>query len=234
MKYKGIDIKIDIDETDGESPRNWSNLGYFITCDRDYWSPDRIDWLEKIVKDTGDEATSQADHIERITNAVNETGEKVLAVYPVVKYEHSGIVYRLGTQHGFDYSNNGFYIVTEKTAKELGTDPKDFEKMIKDEIETYNHYVNGEIYGFTLIDEITGEEIGSCWGYYGSDHEKSGLMETAKSEIDYYIKHSKAKAHAEYKAKQMTNTTLGELLGNSNETIKRNAMSILKILQKNK
>ena len=59
-------------------------------------------------------------------------------------------------------------------------------------------------------------------------------METAKSEIDYYIKHSKAKAHAEYKAKQMTNTTLGELLGNSNETIKRNAMSILKILQKNK
>lgn len=41
-----------------ESPREWSNLGYFITVDRNYNSPDKHEILRNIVEKTGEEASS--------------------------------------------------------------------------------------------------------------------------------------------------------------------------------
>lgn len=171
------------------SPREWSNLGYFITCDRNYHSPDRNETIEGVVKRTGEEAGSQAEHIEMIKKEMEENGERVLAIYPVVKYEHSGIVYRLGTMHGFDYSNNGFYIITEKTAKELGTDEKDFEKVIKQELEVYNQYANGEVYQFCLYDN-DGEIEDSCGGFYNIEDIREHLPEEWSNEdLTEYIKY---------------------------------------------
>ena len=144
-----------------ESPRVWSNLGYFITCDRNYYSPDRNETIEAIVKQTGNEARSQAEHIELIKKEMKENGEKVLAIYPIVKYEHGGVVYKIGTIHGFDYSNNGFYIITEKTQEEMGTSKKDFEKVVKQELEVFNKWVNGEVYQYCLFDD-DGEVVDSC------------------------------------------------------------------------
>jgi len=232
QNYKGFTIDIQIDKTP-QSPREWSNLGYFITVDRNYQSPDNKLHYIDIVKDTGNRATSQTEHIKLIKQDIEATGdEKVLAVYPITKYEHSGVVYSLGTAHGFDNSNNGFYIITDKSQKETGTLKKDWEKVIKDELETYNAYANGEVYGFTATDPETGEEIGSCWGYYDSDHETNGLLEMAKGEIDHYIKHTMASARLKHEQNTLTDKTLGQLLGHANETIRRNATSILKQLQK--
>lgn len=122
-------------DTDGMSPREDSNLGYFITNDRNYHSPDRNERLERIVATTGDEADNRDHHMELITKAIEtETDEKVLAIYPIVKYEHGGVSYRRGTAHGFDYSNNGFYIITDKTQSEVGT-PAERLEHLRGEIE---------------------------------------------------------------------------------------------------
>jgi hypothetical protein len=167
-----LEIRYDCDPT---SPREWSNLGYFITVDRDYHSPDMNETLERIVKDTGEEATSQAEHIKMIKKEVeNELDEKVLKIYPIVKYEHGAVVYSLGEMHGFDYSNNGFYIVTDKTQKELGTPESSFEKVIREELNIYNKYANGEVYCFTLYDD-KGEVEDSCCGFYSLDDIKEQL-----------------------------------------------------------
>jgi hypothetical protein len=171
-----------------DSPREWSNLGYFITCDRNYYSPDRHEVLETIVKRTGQEATSQAEHIKLIKIAINSLGgDKVKAIYPICKYEHSGVVYKLGSFSGFDYSNNGFYIITDKTAKELGVKPKDYEKVIKDELEVYNKYANGEVYQYCLYDD-NGEVVESCGGFYNIDDIKAELPDEWKDENlqEYY------------------------------------------------
>lgn len=81
-------LEISYDEF-SESPREWSNLGYFITVGRNYYSPDRNETLERIVKETGEQATSQENHIELIKEVFeDEVQEKVLAIYPVVRYEH--------------------------------------------------------------------------------------------------------------------------------------------------
>jgi len=182
-------LEIQYDE-DCESPREWSNLGYFITVDSRYNSPDKNKELEDIIKETGEEATSQENHMEMIkTDYEWENSEnKVIAIYPISKYEHSGISYSLGTAHGFDYSNNGFYIITTETQKEMGTKKKDFERVIQSELDLYNKWCNGEVYGYTLYDDKGGIED-SCWGFYDLEHIREELPEEYKEEDlqDYLI-----------------------------------------------
>ena len=172
------------------SPREWSNLGYFITVDRNYNSPDEQGkHRQDIIKETGERATSQDEHIKLIKESWKmTTDEKVIAIYPVVKYEHSAVVYRLGTAHGFDYSNNGFYIITDKTVKEVGVKKKDYEKVIEDELEVYTKWCNGECYQFCLYNE-QGEVDDTCGGFYDIDDIKDHLSDEWKDEdlSDYLI-----------------------------------------------
>ena len=171
------------------SPREWSNLGYFIVISKRYNSPDKNDFLYNIIKNTGDVANNQKHHIELIKEEIESSiNEKVLAIYPISTYEHSGINYSLGNRHGFDYSNNGFYIVTDKTKAELGVEEKDFEAVIKAELEIYNQYCNGEVYRFELYDE-EGNIVDSCSGFYSIDEIKEYLHEEFQDEDleEYFI-----------------------------------------------
>ena len=70
--------------------------------------------------------------------------------------------------------------------KEGFTDEQALE-YLKEEVETYNQYLSGEIYGFELYTLEACETCGhmektegnSCWGFYGHDHKKSGLLDCA-------------------------------------------------------
>lgn len=56
---------------------------------------------------------------------------------------------------------------------------------IVSEIETYQQWLNGECYSFS----IEGDDFEDrCSGYYGNDHEASGLLESAKESIDCHLK----------------------------------------------
>lgn len=174
-------LKIKNDECPS-SPREWSNLGYFIVISKRYNSPDENDFLFNIIKNTGDIADNQKHHIELIKEEIESSiNEKVLAIYPISTYEHSGINYSLGNRHGFDYSNNGFYIVTDKTNAELGVKEEDFEKVIKAELDIYNQYCKGEVYEFVLYDE-EGNIVDSCGGFYSIDEIKEYLPEEFEGE----------------------------------------------------
>ena len=168
-------------DSDAESPRRWSNLGYFITVDSNYHSPDENATMEDIVKDTGNEADNQEHHMKLIKEEIEDTGEKVLAIYPITKYEHSGVSYSLGTAHGFDNSNNGFYIITEKSQADIGTKKKDFEKCINGELDVYNKWANGEAFAFTLFNK-DGEMEDSCCGFFELDEIKAYLPKEWKDE----------------------------------------------------
>lgn len=176
-------------DENGWNPREDSNLGYFITKDRYYQSPDDHGDFMEIMEEMGEIATDQKNHIDLMKKEIkNRLNTKVLAIYPVVKYEHSGICYSLGEKHGFDYSNNGFYIITKESQEEMGTPKKYFEKVIKEEIEMYNKYVNGETYRFTLFNE-DGELEDQCSGYYNIEDIKSELPKDWQKENmeDYFI-----------------------------------------------
>ena len=54
-------------------------------------------------------------------------------------------------------------------------------------IETYNQYCNGEVYGY-ITEGPDGEDIDSCWGFYGWDDRKNDMMDQARSSIDHWLK----------------------------------------------
>ena len=164
------------------SPRDWSNLGYFIVVSRRYDSPDKNQFFIDIINSTSEIANNQNHHIELIKKEIeSNTNERVLSIYPISQYDHSGVCYSLGNKKGFDYSNNGFYIVTDKTSAELGVKPEDFEEVIKDELKIYNKYCSGEIYDFVLYDE-EGNIKDSCGGFYSIDEIKEYLPEEFQDE----------------------------------------------------
>lgn len=55
----------------------------------------------------------------------------------------------------------------------------------------YSAWAWGDVYGYAISTEE--EEIDSCFGFYGCDHEKSGLMEYAKNAIDCQIHSQRVK-----------------------------------------
>jgi hypothetical protein len=176
-------------DNDTESPRKWDNLGYFITSESKYTSPDKDERLIKIVIDTGETARNLKEHIELIKESYDDNDDKIIAIYPVTRYEHSGVSYQLGEKHGFDYSNCGFYIVTKESQKVTGTSKGLFEKTIKAELEIYNKWFNGEVYSYILYDR-NGEIKDSCGGFYDIEDIQEILpKEWAKENLtDYMVK----------------------------------------------
>ena len=75
----------------------------------------------------------------------------------------------------------------EKRSKKI------IEKYLQGEVETYNQYINGEVYGFIIEDENGNPvEDGSCWGFYDT---KDAIAE-AKSIVDYEVKQRKEEVPA--------------------------------------
>ena len=66
---------------------------------------------------------------------------------------------------------------------------KTAKSVLEGESEMIRQWIDGEVYGYTV--EKDGEHIDSCWGFYGFDHEASGLLDSAKPAIDSEIEESK-------------------------------------------
>lgn len=85
------------------------------------------------------------------------------------------------------------YVSKEKLIEEYGSvDDETIAKAMsymKGELETFNHYLEGEVFGFVVQDmKSEDDHVDSCWGFYGYDHKESGLYEQAKDAVDYLAK----------------------------------------------
>ena len=102
-----------------------------------------------------------------------------LVSLPLWLYDHSGITISCGDRV-YPYNDrwdSGLvgWIIYAKQAED-GEDWREraFARM-RAEVEEYDHYLQGEVYGFTIYEN--GEEIDSCWGYYGDDLAKNGILD---------------------------------------------------------
>ncbi len=78
-------------------------------------------------------------------------------------------------------------IATPEWLKLTGVTPENAKEQLEQAIKLYGDWAWGNVYGYTLEDE-NGEEVeGSCWGFYGWDHEKSGLLESAREAIECHL-----------------------------------------------
>jgi hypothetical protein len=126
-----------------------------------------------------------------------------LVLINVYMYEHSGIVLSSSPLLSpWDSGQLGVYFLTpEEIEKEFGGDKEKARNYLEVSLATYGDYLSGAVFGIDSITapvtvcescgtEIEGgkieEQESSVWGFYGGDHEKSGLLESARNCIELH------------------------------------------------
>lgn len=184
LEYKGYTIKV-IPEECPESPREWDNLSIWH-C-----------WHKKV--DLGDEnynLNRQAD-VDDLKKTLRQAKSNNDVVMPLYIYQHSGIVLSLTPfSCQWDSGQVGYVIIPrEKILAEFMPGKKRLsaknreraEKVAAGEIETYNQYACGDVYGYKIIDSDD-EEVESCWGFYGEDNGTDNVMNEGKTVVDHITK----------------------------------------------
>jgi len=198
QEYKGCKVKL-YQDPDPQDPREDDNLGKMVCFHKRYNLGDKTDLTS--------DSFEGWEELEQYL--IRERGAEVIA--PLYMYEHSGISIKIGSFYGcglsqgharFDSGQIGFIYVDretlqkEYTAKRITKKIKDKAmKVLEGEVDTYNKYVMGQVYGF-MAEEKDGEQIDSCWGFYDSDE----AIKEAKGDIDYYMEEERKKKQAKVKA----------------------------------
>lgn len=111
-------------------------------------------------------------------------------ILPLYLYDHSGITMNTtGFACPWDSGQVGFIFVSHETLRgEFGWQAVSKKRQaqaklwLEGEVETYNQFLTGEVYGIVLEDRDE-TELQSCWGYYGLKDAKEELESWAKSEV---------------------------------------------------
>jgi len=186
IEYKGHSIVIENDDNPQNPRTEWDNLTEIHCCSSRYY--------------LGEHNHSNWDEFNEAVAEAKRQGDMVVDLYA---YIHGGVALSIRSFHEaalpqghayFDSGKCGVVIIRrEQYLKEFGRkkwskklQAKAYE-YIKGDIETFNAYLNGEVYGYIVDDH---EE--SCWGYYSVEE----AMDEAKSVVDWMIQKAK-KSHFE-------------------------------------
>lgn len=164
-KMGNLTIKIFQDESP-ESPREWDNLGKMLCFHR------KCELGDKKEGDFKDSAFVKS-----------LASQKGVISLPIFMMDHSGLtlstdpkVFQAIDSQSWDWGMLGFILVEpEKIRNEYSC--KRITKTIREkvltclqgEVETYNQFLQGDVYGF-LIEDENGNHLDSCWGFYGLDY----------------------------------------------------------------
>jgi hypothetical protein len=173
------------------NPRTeWDNLGTIAykhgryTLGEEEMS-DPIDWLETMLNLNPKYVYSN----DRLTELEDKFFEKYIG-HKIYLYDHSGIsVSTKPFSCPWDSGQVGYiYVSKEKVREEYGVkriSPELRTKILSyldGEIETFNQYLNNDVYGFTIEDE-EGNVLESVGGFYGDDFVENGMADHIDSEL---------------------------------------------------
>ena len=179
-----------IHDFDPMNPRTeMDNVGTIICRSNQYGLGDENQTAEMDDCDSWDE-------VEKLI--LKEYGKDAIML-PVYIYDHSGItINTTGFSCNWDSGRIGTIVVSRKKAREeygmkLIT-KSNLEKVLnylKGEIETYDQYLTGDVYGYSITEQMVddeGEEYDedrdSCWGFYGLKY----VTEEATTILENYVK----------------------------------------------
>ena len=203
-------------------PRSWGNLctmicwhqRYKLGDDHSFESPD--EFMQHLYLDVTEKHWCDDHESNDWKDIYKELQESDLVLIKQLNlYDHNGIT--ISTSSGYPYNDRwdsccvGFIYVTKKTIfKEYGSiaeeNWKDREdKYLEDEVKTYDRYLRGDVYGYTLtkktiyqekcphcgevIREYEDEkEVDSCWGHYGDCLEENGILDNIGTDLQFVEK----------------------------------------------
>ena len=172
-KYK-LEI---FDDLNPCSPREFDNLGTMVCFHRRYMLGDKTELK-----------SSDFSSWEELESYLYKEEDALIAI-PVFMYDHSGLwINTTGFSCPWDSGQVGYiYVSKEKVREDYGCKriSKKLKKMIREmlcsEVDLYNDYLSGNVYGFTLTDKENAEEIDSSCGFYGTDYIENGIFDYVSS-----------------------------------------------------
>lgn len=172
-EYKGYTISIVQDDTAQNPYEDWDFFGTMT-----HWH--RRGFI-------GENYANRQEELRKKFNKIKADGGIVVPVY---LYEHSGqTINTTGFSCPWDSGQVGFMYATAKSIREnfqvkriTKKTREKAEELLKSEVKTIDDYLTGNVYGFQISkgDEV----IDSCWGYFGG-YKTSGILDDAKSSVDY-------------------------------------------------
>jgi hypothetical protein len=181
-KYK---VEVIQDESPS-SPREDDNFGKMICFHRRYDLGDEHDYK-----------SNDYDGWEELKEQI-EKDYNVGVILPLYLYDHSGITMNTtGFGCQWDSGQVGWIFCTKEDMESnfMKLSGQDLiersEVLLKGEVETYDQYLTGDVYGYRVSEVKTcseghehEEELDSCWGYYGQEN----CMLEGVGIVEYYIK----------------------------------------------
>jgi hypothetical protein len=161
-KYR---IKI-IQDENPFSPREDDNLGTMVCFHSRY--------------DLGDKHDFSREEAQEFLKS-----KEICVSLPLYLYDHSGITMNTtGFSCRWDSGCVGFtYVTKEQVRKEYSVKRITKEviekvtKVLEGEVETYDQYLRGDVYGYEIYEVTTCSEghehenfVDSCWGFYGEEY----------------------------------------------------------------
>jgi hypothetical protein len=189
--YKEIKLKDNhvlqiFQDTWGESPREWSNLGTMAIFHRRY--------------NFGDEVNFKSDDFDSWSNMeeyINKDLDAAVCI-PIYMYDHSGITINCdGFACPWDSGQVGYiYVSRQKLKDEYGVKRissvmlERAEKALRREVNVMDQYITGDVYGFQVIkryldnnNDVKEDIIDSCSGFYGENFKENGMMEYIDTDL---------------------------------------------------
>lgn len=170
-----LTLKIEQDE-DVSSPRvDMDNVGIMVCSHSRYDLGD---------KDHGYKA-SQFDSWDHLAEVLARQ-EDAIHMLPLYLLDHSGLSLSTGSFHdAWDSGQVGIIYTTEARLAKHGVDKSEAEAALKAEVELYDQYLRGDVWGYSVVD-ADGEVVDSCCGFYGRDDcETEGKAALACAEKEY-------------------------------------------------
>ena len=116
--------------------------------------------------------------------------EPYLEWLPLWVYEHGGITMSCGDRSypyndRWDFSCAGWIVMSkDSTMDNLAATEENWRtkaiECMRGEVELYDHWLTGSVYGYTLLEETAPDEwaeVDSCWGFYGDDVLTNGIAD---------------------------------------------------------
>lgn len=171
FEHLGIKIGLYYDDTGSGDPRDGDNLMKIAHWHRRY--------------DLGDEVPDDLDGIEGVRRWLKKQG--AINILPLYIYDHSGITIWVGdneplipgAHRGWDSGQVGFVYTTKEQMDLIGTPRKAVSRVLKAEVEDFDSYLRGEVYGYRVEDRD--EEVDSCWGFLGPEGLEAARQEAIAS-----------------------------------------------------
>ena len=182
---KKLELEIEQDESPMNPRIEWDNVSTMICFHNRYNLGDNTDYKSSDFN-SWDELKEQI-----------ESDYKVLMIKPLYLYDHSGITISTSSFNDrWDSGQVGWVFIEEKQwvrmmGEDMDRSEERLEKCIDGEVETYDQYLTGDVYSYSLYEINTcslGHEhkvlLESCGGYYGEEYCK----EEGERLLEYYQK----------------------------------------------